>query len=514
MEHIAPLAQMIGFAGINADFIPEKLPREDSPAYLTDGESVIIKDGKIHKLNGVEYLNGISAPMGTVGLRRVLGLHTFTKDDLTRKLMAFTPGSVYYLASTGASWTKIGDLGGADDSILSFANIDDTAVFVMSEDGIIHSWDGTTYKELVDSDLIKARYVLSHKTWLFLLSPTRYDSDGGVWRTEDYQAIWPSVGGDIDDFDEEDLLTLTASGAINGGRRLEDEVIVYFPEAVHRVYLISDTEGFGHRPITEQSGLMAARTLTGSIGQHFYLSQKGMMSLSIGSMPTPLSWSKFNKLIVDGIDPLYYGNAVARYYEGSDLLYVAFPPSGSQENGTLLIYSVNDGELVGKKTLLSSQSYSAFGLYEKDLSALTATQRKSYSVGGVPIIGTTEGRVIEQLFSECIEMGSPFESSVTFPPLFCGDRDRSKRVLQADLFIEKKTDDDITFELEISNEANEDPDVIAYTVTGSGNAGIRRYPVDVDVFGKEFRVVVRDSDNAKGFALHGIILRGYVSTLK
>ena len=52
MDHYLPLAEMIGFKGINADFIPELLPQPDNPLYLTDGDNVVVRNGKIEKMKG------------------------------------------------------------------------------------------------------------------------------------------------------------------------------------------------------------------------------------------------------------------------------------------------------------------------------------------------------------------------------------------------------------------------------------------------------------------------------
>ena len=508
MEHFVPLAEMIGWKGINADFIPELLPHADNPLYLTDGNNILIKNGRIGKLPGVGHLNDISSKRGVGENRQVIGLPIMERYNLTKRLMAFTPSQAEYLSSD-TGWTAIGAMNGTPDSVLSFANIDDRAVFTYSDDGVIYSWDGSSFVELVSSATLKARYLLAYKTWLFLLRPLRFVD--GAW-VEQYQEIWPSYPGDIDNFEDEDRLLITAAGAINGGRQLEDNVIVYFNNSIHRVYLISDEMGFGSSPITDDIGLLAPKTLTGRPGAHYFLSKQGFMEMGLGSAPVPLSWSKFNKLIIDGIDPLYYGRAIARYYEDTGLLYAAFPPAGSADNGTLLIYSTFEKELVGKKNL-TGLSYSALGSFEKDLTGLTADERRAYGVGGIPIIGTTSGDVLEQKYTSYQELATPYESGMELPPIFFGDRHRNKRLMQADLLIEKKTSEDITFLLEVSNEANVKV-VTPYTVSGTGGAGIRRYTVLIDVLGKEFRPVIKDYNNAYGFDFHGIIFRGYPTTVK
>jgi hypothetical protein len=509
MDHFRPLAELIGFKGINADFIEEMLPNADNPIYLTDGDSVLIKGGKIEKLPGVDYLNGISAPFGAVGSRDIIGLPIFENYANQKRLLAVTPTRAAYLSSDSV-FTDLGlVLAGNRDSVLSFANIDNLCAFVLSDDGTIYAWDGGSASQLVNPATLRARYLMGFQTYLVLARPIV--TVGGV-ETERYNEIWPSYPGDVDHFDEEDRLMITAAGAINGCRQLADTMVIYFPKSIHQVYWISETEGFGNKPIVDSDGLMSPKTLTGDQGSHFYLGKEGVMRLRVGSTPEPLSWSKFNKFIVDGIDPLYYHRAVSRYFPDAGLLYFAFPPAGSSENGTLLIYSVMDGELVGKKAL-TGRPYSSLGVFEKDLADLTPDERRSYGVGGIPIIGTTDGHVLEQKYSAYTELASTYESSMTLPPMFFGDRHRNKRLMQCDLLVEKQTDVDITFNLEISNEANVTT-VTPYVITGTGNQGIRRYVVYLDNVGKEFRTVLKDSANAYGFKLHGLIFRGYFATHK
>jgi hypothetical protein len=508
MDNFVPLAEMIGFKGINADFIPELLPQPDNPVYLTDGDNILIRNGKIEKLKGVGYLNDITAPRGVGADRRILSLHIFENYDQYKRLMAFTPGQVEYLSSD-TGYSDIGTVDGSDDSIVSVVNIDNRMVFTLHDDPIVRHWNGITYAELVDSDLIRARFLMKHKTWLFLVRPLQYVD--GEW-IERYAEVWPSYPGDINSFTEEDRLMVDADGAINGCRHLEDSPIIYFPGSIHRVYLINDTDGFASVPVTDTDGLMCPKTLTGGRGVHFFMSKRGMMGMKLGAVPVPLSWSKFNRLIIDGIDPLYYPKAIARFYEDTALLYVAFPPAGQGDNGTLLIYDTNENELVGRRSL-TSLHYSSFGAFEKDLTDLTPDERRSYGVGGIPIIGTSDGYVLEEKYTGYLQLNDTYESGMTLPPVFFGDRHKNKRLMQVDLIIEKDADEDIGFSLEISNEANVTT-VTPYTVTGSGNQGVRRYTVYTDVFGKEFRPVLKDVANPYGFKLHGIIYRGYVSTLK
>jgi len=508
MDHYIPLAEIIGFKGINADFLEEMLPNADNPVYLTDGDNILIRNGKIEKMRGAGYLNDISVPRGGGSARRIQALHVYEDYSQNKYLMAFTPEQVEYLSSD-TGWSDIVGLAGTDESVVSVVNIANKVVWTMSDDPTIRYWDGVSAGNLIDDAVIRARYLMKHKTWMFLVRPIQ--GALGAW-TERYQEVWPSYPGNPALFDPTDRLMIDCDGAINGCRELEDAPIIYFPGSIHRIHLINENDGFASQPITNDVGLMAGRTLTGGSGVHYFLSKKGVMGMTLGNQPVPLSWSKFNKLIIDGIDPLNYGKAIARFFEDSGHLYVAFPPAGQGDNGTLLIYDTMNNELVGKRTL-TQLHYSAFGVFEKDLTNVPAGDRVFYGIGGIPIIGTSEGLVLEEKYTTYQQLNDTYVSSGTLPPIFFGDRHKNKRLMQCDLFVEKLTDEAITFNIEISNEANVTT-VTPYVVAGTGNQGIRRYVVNIDVFGKEFRPVIKDSGNMYGFKLHGIIFRGYVATHK
>lgn len=513
MDNFVPLAEILGFKGINADFVPELLPSPDSPLYLTEGDNILVRNGRIEKLRGVGYLNDITAPRGVGEQRRILALHIFENYNQYKRLMAFTPGQVEYLSSD-TGYSDIGTVSGSDDSVVSAVNIDNKMVFTLNDDPTIRSWDGMTYGNLVDDAAIRARYLMKHKIWLMLVRPLQFVD--GEW-VERYAEVWPSYPGDVDSFTEEDRVMIDADGAINGCRPLADSPIVYFPGSIHRVYLINAEDGFASVPITDTDGLMCSRTLTGGRDTHYFMSKRGMMGMRLGSAPVPLSWSKFNKLIIDGIDPLYYDKAVARFYEDSALLYVAFPPAGQGDNGRLLIYDTQENELVGKRNL-TSMNYSALGLFEKDLTGLSQDERQFYGVGGIPIIGTSDGYVLEEKYTNYVQLNDTYESSANIPPIFCGDRHKNKRIMQIDLHAEKSVSDSVSVVVEVlSSMAGQADTTKEYTFTLDGAASTTALiyrNFDVDSFGQSFKITIKDVSNPYGFKLHGITLRGYVSTLK
>ena len=309
-----------------------------------------------------------------------------------------------------------------------------------------------------------------------------------------------------------DKLDLEVEGVINGGKKLGDSVIVYFPKSI---YTVTWQEGYGwtHSHLVGGFGLYAPKTLCGTSSEHFFLSQKGLMQLVKGDIPRSLSDAKFNKLILDEIDPVYYYRATARYYSHLEHLFLSYPKSGSTYNDTQIIYDVTARELISKKTLLG-ENYSAYGSYEKDLSGLSPDERQAYGLSFVPLIGSKDGYVKEQKIISYQDGTSNYASKTTHPPTFWKDKVRNKRILAIDLMIEKYTDEDITFVINLANEANEDYQY-SYSITGTGNTGIRRYTIRtdddgtrIDCRGKEFVPQIRDLNNSYGWELHAMIFRG------
>jgi DNA-binding beta-propeller fold protein YncE len=145
-DNLQVLGTLIGWAGINTDFLPEKLPPEDESVYLTDGDNIIIKNGRIKKLRGTDYLNNVSTQLGESSKRNVLGVPIYRKYDGTKQLLAVLPSKLYQLVSD-TTWTIKGTIsGGLNDSILTYANAGDKFYFVLNDSGTVYEWDGSTFQ--------------------------------------------------------------------------------------------------------------------------------------------------------------------------------------------------------------------------------------------------------------------------------------------------------------------------------------------------------------------------------
>ena len=511
------LGSALGFRGMNFDFIPELLPKPDEPVYISGGNNIIVKDGRIKKIKGVDFLNDITTQVGITGYKNVLGMPIYRQYDSDKYLMAVTPRRLYYLKNDN-EWFELGTIAnGENDSVLSSADIDDEFIFVVSDSGTVYEWDGTTFAAFTFTAegvaALKARFLLEHKTHLFLF---RTIEDG----TEFYQRMWHSNPGVPGTFSSEDKLDIDSEGVIQGAKALEDVIIVYLDKSIFQLTWTDVTAGYGTRLIASGQGLIAPKTLTGEKDVHYMLTQEGLMELRYGGVPRSVSDQKFNSLILDEIDPIYYYRAVAKYYSHLNQLYLCYPKSGSTFNDVQLIYDVKNRELVSKKEL-TNENYSAYGVFEKDLSGLSVDERKSYGYSYLPIFGTSEGNIKEQKVNDYQDGITNYESNIIIPPNFFRDRSRNKRVLQVDILVEKLSDEDLKFGIDLTNEMNENFGTYNYTITGTADAGVRRVElrsddndIGVDCFGKEFTTRIKDISNPYGWNFRGIIWRGYYSTVK
>jgi hypothetical protein len=504
------LGELIACAGINTDIIEEKLPPEDQSVYLTDANNILIKNGKIEKLRGTDYLNSISTQLGETGYRTVIGMPIYQKNSGTKYLMAVTPTRLYYLKND-TEWYQLGIItGGVNDSILTHAKLLDKFVFTLSDSGIIYYWDGATYGTLfTDPDDLnrKARFIVPFKTYLFLLRTIES-------ATEYHARIWRSWPGAITSFSDTDKLEIDAEGVIQGGKVLEDDIVVYMDKSVQRVYFGGDYLGFIQAKVCDGAGLLAGKTLCGNKDAHFYLAAEGLMKFVRGDVPRSISDKKFNKLVLDQIDPVYYYRAAAHFYPHLNLLFLAYPKSGSSYNDTQIIFDTSVNELVSIKNL-SEESYSAYGTFEKNLSGLSPDERKAWGLSFIPIFGNKDGYIKEQQINAYQDGANNYESNATWPGTFWKDKSRNKRVMQIDALVEKLTASPITFEVLLANEMNA---TYAYNfeISGTGAAGVRRFElrsdandVPVDCLGKEFKVKFRDTSNPYGWKLHCLFFRGY-----
>jgi hypothetical protein len=498
------LGEILGFAGLNTEIGRTLLPEEGSPIWLEDGNNIIIRNGLVEKIRGTDYLNNITTQQGIADYRAILGLPIYEKYSTDDKfLMAVTPKRLYVLINND-EWDEIGTIAyGGNDSILTHANADDKFIFTLSDSGILYYWDGT-FDELAltaqDVTVLKARFIEDWDTFLVL---ARTIEDG----TENYQRLWISDPGNITNFRSINKIDIAVEGKIVSIKSMQDTIVVYFPRGIYRVYY-NDTMGYLPQLVTDRQGLLCPGTLCGNKDVHYFISQEGLMQMVRDGVPTSISDGKFNNLIMDEMDPIYYYRATAFLFPHLNQLFLCYPKSGSSFNNVQIIYDVSRNELISKKELVA-ENYSCYGEFEKDLSTLSPDERKAYGLSFIPIFGNKDGYIKEQKIVAYTDGVSNYESNILFPPTFWKDKTRNKRVLAADLLIEKMTDETITFGLDLANELNQNFS-FNYTIDGTGNAGIRRYPVTLDCFGKEFLVKIKDITNPYGFKIHGCVFFGWM----
>jgi hypothetical protein len=511
MQPYSILAAASAIVGINPDIAEEILADPQAPPTLTDGNNILIKNGRIEKLKGTDYLNNISTQLGTELKRNVLGVPIYRKFSTGAKyLMSVLPEKLYYLKND-TEWYNLGDIsGGLNDSIFTFGNIEDKFIFTVSDSAYIYCWNGTDFSKLFsppDDENRKARFVLPYKLQLFLIRIIEND-------TENFQTIWPSEAGDITSFNANMKLRLDAEGMILNAKRLEDNIIVYFDTSVHQVSYDSVNDTYLGIPIFSGFGIYAPKTLTGNKDVHFFLAKEGLMRYVKSEVPVSVSNKRFNKFILDTIDPVYYYRATARFFPHLNFLFLSFPKSGSSQNDVQLIFDAHTNQLISKK-VLTVENYASYGEFEKDLSGLSPDERKLYGLSVVPIIGTADGYIKEQKITSYQDGVDSYESNGVFPPFNCRQPDKNKRCMQINLEVEKLTDSDITFGIDLANEANENYGY-QFTLKGTGNKGIRKYElrtddngVNVDCLGKTFRMRIKDIANNEGWNFRAVYLLGY-----
>jgi hypothetical protein len=512
VSEFSVLGEILGFSGLNTEIGRTLLPEEGSPIWLEDGNNIIIRNGLVEKIRGTDYLNGITTQQGIEDFRSILALPIFEKYSTDDKfLMAVTPKRLYVLINND-EWDEIGTIAdGKNDSILTHANAYNMFIFTLSDSGILYSWDGTNetgFYELglaaQDVTTLKARFIEDWDTFLVLARTLETVDDE---ETEYYQRLWISDPGNITNFRSINKIDIAVEGKIVGIKSMQDTIVVYFPRGIYRVYY-NDTMGYLPQLVTDRQGLLCPGTLCGNKDVHYFISQEGLMQMVRDGVPTSISDGKFNNLIMDEMDPIYYYRATAFLFPHLNQLFLCYPKSGSSFNNVQIIYDVSRNELISKKELVA-ENYSCYGEFEKDLSTLSPDERKAYGLSFIPIFGNKDGYIKEQKIVAYTDGVSNYESNILFPPTFWKDKTRNKRVLAADLLIEKMTDETITFSLDLASELNQSFS-FQYSITGNGNAGIRRYSIPIDCFGKEFTVRLRDTNNCYGWRCHGCLFYGWL----
>lgn len=67
MDDLQVLGVLDRWLGINTDIKGDILPPQDESIYLTDCDNILIKNGRIKKLQGTDYLNDVSTQLGESG---------------------------------------------------------------------------------------------------------------------------------------------------------------------------------------------------------------------------------------------------------------------------------------------------------------------------------------------------------------------------------------------------------------------------------------------------------------
>lgn len=485
------------FYNFSSDLSPVLLEKKS----LIEGKNVLVKEGYIEKLKGWKYFNDINSPLGEIDYRNILNISVYKKEDGSQKLMAITPRRLYFLSSDG--WQEItSTLYGSNDDIVSFINMDNKFIFVQNSVGIIRYWDGTNFGNLFtppDDIGRKAQFITEHKLSLIL---ARTIEDG----VEYPQRIWASFPGNPTLFYDDDKLDIAEKGVINNIGISEDYIIVYYEKAIFLVY-DSGERGYLYTIISPSKGLIAPKSLASDGITHYFLSQEGLVKLA-GRAITPLSYLKFNRLLLSKIDPQYYYKAIGFLYPDLNLYFICFPKVGTSYNNYMLIYDVVLNELVGVKDFFEKPTI--FSTFRKELSQMTPDERLQYGVYEIPLYGDEEGLIYEQKDNYFASNGNPFETSMEFKPEYLGDVKKHKRILKVTIIMNKYDNANINFVLILKNEKDEQKE---YPFIASGIAD-EEVEVYTDFCGKEIKPILKDINNISGYKIKALILEGNYLTEK
>lgn len=501
------LGTLFGFKGINADINPTASEgpetRTGIVADLTDGNHILVKDGYIHKAPGISYLNGNGAPLGMSTYQRIQDITVHILPNGQKSLMVMTPKRLYSLASNG-NFNQVGSPDFNMDEFVTSAPIIDRLYFAGLGSGRIYYWDGYSLNECDYS----ARMITSWMNHLFLIRPII----NGVEGRRDIQWSYP---GNPNLWPEESRLTIATGDRIVRAVPMDDIMVVYFKGAIYRLYLIDESSGFGAVPICDNIGLEAPGAVAQAPGIQFFLSREGVFALRGSSAPSPLSWGRFNKFVVDCIDPLYLSKSVLRYFPRSGYLYMLFPSVGSQYNNTLLVFDVNSGNLVSKRE---------FGSLLQDIVGISCISEIDPGVVGVsgitgnrdiPVFGSENGRLAVEDYSVRTVFGTGVHSWFRLQPTKFYNFQLFKRLLQVELM--GSFNEDTAFNLIVSPLGFIDG--IHETLYSGGvlTDTLERYIFYTDQYGKEFTLEVEDNGHVEpgaDFTIQNVLCKGFHRTDK
>jgi len=474
-----PLTELQRFAGIFPDMTEEYIQDPDMPHYVVDGANVIIDQGGIKKTHGFNRYSGLSSPIGA-GQGGVIELLWREKiGDSHRHLIALTEDKVYLITSSG--YTLLGNrlpslapvTGANIVDTLYFADAGSRKIYKYNDAGLALFSDGTK----------QAKYIMAHKLWLILMNLV-------VGEEELPSTLWFSNPAVPETFDDVDRLTITSSGEILGGRSLEDNIAIYTDEGVYLLYFISDTFGWGVKRIGN-IGLKSPLSLCGSDAVHYYMSEDGFNMLSSGNIPQPISWKRFNKFLIEDVNPVLLGSIRGTYVPEKHLLVVGYADLNHTSINKLLMYDTIQNELVGKKDVY-------------DVNCMTSYNEQVF-------LGTVPGYVLVD-GERFTDLESSFTSYVEFPIIYFGLKTNWKRVLEVDVTVEK-ADGDLGFDVELIDGGSPTREV-EVSFTFPSDRGIHTVKGYTDINANSFKIYLKDVNTSCDYRITSILLRGYEASPK
>ena len=496
---INQLGSLFGFKGINVDINPTinegPETRSGLVADVQDGNHIVIRDGYIQKAPGLVYLNGISAPLGMSGYQTVMALPTYINDSGRKNLMVITPKRFYHLGANGL-FSHVGSPDINPGEFITFGNIVNRLIFAARDTMAIYSWDGSRLTQMNP----EARMVVTWMNHLFLLRPI---VDG----EEDRRGVWWSFPGNPDLWPETSRLTIATGDEMVRGIPLDDIMVIYFRGSIYRLYLIDAESGFGALPICENIGLEAPGAVASGPGVHFFLSREGVFALRGSGSPIPLSWGKFNKFVVEEMDPLNISKAVAHFSPRSGLFYLAFPSVGSSANDTLLIYDANGGNLVSKRKFSDLPGINCVSEIDPAVYGINSILNNK----SVVVFGLNDGTIAHEDYAGHKVLGKNVASWVRLHPTKLYNFQLFKRLLQVELMGEFGENQNFVLSVHRSGFCGDTPSTYDGSAIAESSERVIFYTDDV---AKEFTLELTDNGADTGFKIQNVVMRGFQRTEK
>ena len=327
-----------GFKGLDT----QKGDFHDDLSTSPEAENFICGNGRMATAAGTrEYAP--SLPAEGTRLFQAFFRDEATKED-RRVLMAAGGGRLYALKE--GEWTQIGEGFGSDEwrAVNYRSGEEERILLVNGIDGMV-TWDGGSGPaEVIRPVQGGEEIAFEHLTLLYerLWGAVHADAPDRIYWSESFEPDnWelnydtPDTGGgflDVATFDGSRIRAIVAAF---------DDVLIFKDKSMHRLNGTYPGE-FSLTQVYGSEGTLAARTIVHTADRLYFLGSDGLcvyngMSVSTlghtGMRKLEGIWGRMNREALTGACAAVYG----------DVIYLALPLDGAQENSHVIEYRLSDG---------------------------------------------------------------------------------------------------------------------------------------------------------------------------